>query len=114
MVNPIVWTMSLVYILERPPVFGAGPQATLPGILELMNLTVQTLSSMWQASSGNPIIALQLEHHLEAWRSMGIEPAPDVLGRMTTEWQVAFQEAVGRASVSEVIQETVSSGRFPT
>ena len=112
-VNPIVWTMSLVYILERPPVFGAGPQKS-PGVLQLMDLAVRTLTSMWHASSGNPIIALELENHLEAWRSMGVDAAPDMLGRMMGEWQAAFQQAVGRSSVSKVIQETVSSGRLPS
>ncbi len=121
-VNPIAWTMSLVYILSRPPVFGDGPMSRSPGMLGLMTLAVETVGFMGfiqgeleAGRDADPVMTMQLEQRLEVWKRMGIDAStPGILGGMMQEWQIAFSEAAGRSTVTKAVRLLVSTGEMPS
>ncbi len=113
-VNSLAWAFALVYILERPPVFGEGPSPGFFGQLALINMALQTLTAWQGASSGHPVLAVQFESYVESWRNLGVDVASDPLAlvRFLSQSQLEFWSAAKRTSVTRVLQELCSTGSF--
>ena len=114
-VHPHVWTMSVVYILGRPPVFGGAPESDCFGLLDSMNLALKTVNSAQgvSANPGHPIFEVMHRQHLDAWRSRGVEASkPGVLLHLMGEWQASFREAARKRPVHSVLQDLVAHGKL--
>jgi len=110
----VAWNMSLVYILERPPVFGAGPRSPSEP-LQLVDLAVQTLVALVGADSDDPATAMvmqrKLSHLMNVCKELGLSADAELLVKMMRAWQAAFQKSVKTSSMAQAIQELSSGGR---
>lgn len=108
-VDPAVpWCMSLIYALERPPVFGTAPRPQ-SGPLQLVALAVETFTALIGSTSNDPGAALimrrKLSHLMKVCRDLGFEADPELLVRMMREWKSTFEKCAASSSTAQTMQK---------